>query len=722
MKQNLILLTYSTILFLLVAAFNANAQCELSGLIIDEITSTPINSASILIKRTEIGTKSGVDGTYHLKLDCDSVTLIVSASGFENIEKRVFIGASQKMNFFLKRKKNLLPTTPLNDSIIGARYIDIDGDGDGVADGDISFDRDAFLASGGEIPSTPSPASPSPSPASASSPSPPDAPAPKSVPDARIAPSLPIPSKKSDEKLPTTTKWVKRHSDKNALSADPDDSMVWALVEVDASGKEIASPPDAPSPSKRSEESGKVKDFTTKSPTPKKYRPKQLTAGEIHDFSKWEMWQDISKNQLNQWQKVWNMTFSSRYTVQVMNKKGIPVVDSKVELFDDQTLLWTAKTDNTGKAELWANVFGEQTKDFKKLSIFVTQNNQKHKIKKVKEFKDGINFLKIKSACETHDIVDIAFVVDATGSMGDEINYLKAELEDVILQMQTKTNAKINLGSVFYRDKEDEYLTRKSLFSTEISTTINFINNQSAKDGGDRPEAVDAALDVAINEMNWSEKATARLLFLVLDAPPHELPEVLKKLESVTKKAAEKGIRIIPVTASGIDKSAEYLMRSLALCTNGTYTFLTNHSGIGNSHIEPTTDSYKVELFNDLLVRLFVQYTQTFDCESVEIDSLETFELKPMEVINSNSITSNDSIPIVVNCFPNPTKGQLTIETNKTFDEVFVTDANGKIVQRHLNIEIGNNTINLSQFPSGLYFLRYIKNGQSGTVKIVVIH
>ncbi|MFK7948733.1 MAG: carboxypeptidase-like regulatory domain-containing protein [Saprospiraceae bacterium] len=466
-----------------------------------------------------------------------------------------------------------------------------------------------------------------------------------------------------------------------------------------------------------------IGESSTKGSTSKKdlYQARQLTAGEIHDFSKWEMWQDISKNQLNEWQKRWNMAFSNRYTVQVMNKNGIPIIDSKVELLNGKKLLWTAKTDNTGKAELWTGVFGKENIDSDKLTILVTHKNLQHKIKKVKQFKEGINFLKIRSDCQSIDVVDVMFVVDATASMSDEILYLKTELEDVINQMQTKTEAKINLGSVFYRDSSDSYLTRKSILSTDIPKTISFINKQHAIGGGDRPEAVDAGLDMAINQMKWSENASARLLFIILDAPPHHNPEVLKNIELLTKKAAEKGIRIIPLTASGIGKSTEYLMRSLALSTNGTYTFLTNHSGIGNNHIAPTTDNYKVELLNDLLVRLFVQYTQTIECKNVEVDSLETFELKPMQVLNTNIVTT-DSIPSIVNCFPNPTKGQLTIETNKAFDEVFITDANGKIIQRHLNLEIGNNRINLDDFPSGLYYLRYIKNGKSGTKQIVLVH
>ncbi len=73
------------------------------------------------------------------------------------------------------------------------------------------------------------------------------------------------------------------------------------------------------------------------------------------------------------------------------------------------------------------------------------------------------------------------------------------------------------------------------------------------------------------------------------------------------KLAAKKGITIIPLAASDTDKQTEYLMRTFALLTNGTYTFLTNDSGIGNNHIKPTIDSYEVEKLNDLLLRLILQ-------------------------------------------------------------------------------------------------------------------
>ena len=53
-----------------------------------------------------------------------------------------------------------------------------------------------------------------------------------------------------------------------------------------------------------------------------------------------------------------------------------------------------------------------------------------------------------------------------------------------------------------------------------------------------------------------------------------------------------------------------YLTRGMALKTGGTYTFLTNDSGIGYDHIEPTIGSYDVEKLNDMMVRIVGEYLE----------------------------------------------------------------------------------------------------------------
>ena len=130
---------------------------------------------------------------------------------------------------------------------------------------------------------------------------------------------------------------------------------------------------------------------------------------------------------------------------------------------------------------------------------------------------------------------------------------------------------------------------------------------QSASGGGDFPEAVDRALAEAM-EKNWSSAYATRLIFHVCDAPPHTGQEFETKYFNAIKTAAEKGIRIIPVASSGIDYATEFLLRQEALMTGGTYIFLTNDSGIGNSHLEPTVRDFTVEYLNACMVRVVNEY------------------------------------------------------------------------------------------------------------------
>ena len=49
-------------------------------------------------------------------------------------------------------------------------------------------------------------------------------------------------------------------------------------------------------------------------------------------------------------------------------------------------------------------------------------------------------------------------------------------------------------------------------------------------------------------------------------------------------------------------------MRQIAILTGGTYVFITDHSGIGNSHLEPSIGKYKVEFLNELMARVIKKY------------------------------------------------------------------------------------------------------------------
>ncbi|PHN04866.1 carboxypeptidase-like regulatory domain-containing protein [Flavilitoribacter nigricans] len=434
-----------------------------------------------------------------------------------------------------------------------------------------------------------------------------------------------------------------------------------------------------------------------------------LTAGEIHDFSKWDLWQDVAAEDLMNWREYWRIYPSQRYPLQLTNREGRAVVNATVKLLDqDRNVVWETRTDNTGKAELWDDLFTARKGPNRQLRMLVEYEGQQFPLEQISSFQQGYNFMSIPVACENKNAVDIVFVVDATGSMRDEIDYLKAELADVIQRVKdTLPDADLSLGSVFYRDQGEEYITRKTPLSSAISRTTDFIQKQEAQGGGDHPEAVEAALKVAVEEMEWRSNAGTRLMFVVLDAPPHQSPEILATLESVTRLAAAKGIRIVPIACSGIDKSTEYLMRSLALATNGTYTFLTDDSGVGYSHIEPTTDSYDVEKLNGLLARVIYQFAYTRDCNEAPVIALNNPVDTGMVVaqVELPEDKKPDHPELSLRFYPNPSSGPVNVEANG-IGELFLADFSGKILER-FTIADSRSTIDIGRYPAGTYHLRF---------------
>jgi len=491
-----------------------------------------------------------------------------------------------------------------------------------------------------------------------------------------------------------------------------------------------------------------------------------LTAGELNDFAKWNLWNDISSTDLKTWQDYWQFKPIDRYSLQIVNSAGKPLIDAKVQLQSKTgKLLWESKTDNTGKTELWADIY-EKAKDKKDLSINVFYDDKTYNSDNITAFQQGINVITLPVSCNVPKNIDIMFMVDATGSMSDEIKYLKAELLDLITSVKEKYSQNtIKLGCVFYRDLGDEYVTKKFDLTENIDTVISFINDQYADGGGDEPEAVDSALSVAVNKIKWDDDALARMMFLVLDAPPHYSNQIIKSLQKNIQEACAKGIRLVPVIGSGISKSGEYLFRSFALATNGTYIFLTDHSGVGDTHLKPTTDEYDVTLLKDLLRKTIDNFVFVAPCDA----PIKTSGIKDTMVITNpkiiahvvidqNKITkcqlptlSPDTNKIVFlidtakqdtgitksidttnhdrsnipgdfksfKYYPNPTTGQLYIEIQGDAKEIYLADINGKLLEKY-EIKEQKFDINISKYAAGLYFLEYSCNDKWLTGKVVL--
>ena len=452
------------------------------------------------------------------------------------------------------------------------------------------------------------------------------------------------------------------------------------------------------------------------STTPPRVAHGILTAGEVNDFAKWTQWTDLSEKALASLRDVWEIAPNGRHTLDLQTRAGLPIADAVVRLLrKDGTLLYQSRTDNTGKAELWTSLDHKAGDENGTLRIEVEHGGQTYRVDRAKPFARSVNRLVLDVPCGSNDIVDVAFVVDATGSMQDEIDFLKAEMNDIIYRSK-RIGDQLNFrfANVFYRDVglNEEYTTRMMDFTRVLSTAVNFISEQRADGGGDTPEAVEVALDSAINHLSWSAEAHARVIFLVLDAGPHITPDVRQRMKVLSRQAAAKGIRIVPVAASGTDKATEYLMRSLALSTNGTYTFLTDHSGVGGAHMAPTTDHFDVETLNDVLVRILKSFTYMPDCEQ-QIPDLELaypdsiVALVPTDTTTTEYDGESPGASIQWRYYPNPTTGLINITADADITELYVTDLGGKVLQLIRGLRAGEtHQVDLGGYATGIYLIR----------------
>lgn len=327
-----------------------------------------------------------------------------------------------------------------------------------------------------------------------------------------------------------------------------------------------------------------------------------LTGGEWRDNDHWADWNALysSQSDWNQYKSDWRINYEMRIAVTVTSG-GKPVEGAKVSC---PNAISCAVTDNKGKAYLFYTAINGQTEkitaEYKGISESVDGvfDNASVEIEL-----DNVN-------ANTQKKLDFMIMCDTTGSMYDELSFLKEELQDIINNVsKDNANLPVRLSVNFYRDEGDEYIVREYPFTTNIAAACAEIAKQSADGGGDTPEAVHTALESAINSHDWDEDSV-KILFLVLDAPPHSEVQIVDNVNSLIKQAAEMGIRIIPIASSGIDKSTEYLLRTMAFTTGGTYTFLTDDSGIGGSHIEPTVGAYNVEKLNEMMVRIVNGYLE----------------------------------------------------------------------------------------------------------------
>ena len=207
-----------------------------------------------------------------------------------------------------------------------------------------------------------------------------------------------------------------------------------------------------------------------------------------------------------------------------------------------------------------------------------------------------------------NSLLDAALVIDTTGSMGDEISYLTAEFEAIAGAIATQfPNAAQRWALVTYRDTPDydpgdAYVVKSYDFTASTATFASTVGAQTANGGGDYPESPELGLE-EIPKLTWrTDPSVAKVAFWVGDAPHHA--ERAAAMKQAILDARSAGVHLYPVSASGTDDLLELTMRSAAELTGGRYLFLTNDSGVGDTHKTPEIPCYFVTRLEKALVRV----------------------------------------------------------------------------------------------------------------------
>ncbi len=205
--------------------------------------------------------------------------------------------------------------------------------------------------------------------------------------------------------------------------------------------------------------------------------------------------------------------------------------------------------------------------------------------------------------------LDILFILDTTGSMGEEIERLKTTIEIINLNLSSLSSKPgLRFGMVLYKDMEDEYVTRIIPLTGSLDKFRKALNEVAASGGGDTPEDLQTALKDAMQKVDWNRNGI-RLSFIITDAPPHlDYGQDYTYVQAAVD-AKKQGIKIFSVGTGGLDLMGEYILRQISQYTSSRFIFLTygeqweSEGGEPGSVSHHTGANYQTDKLEAIIIR-----------------------------------------------------------------------------------------------------------------------
>jgi hypothetical protein len=333
-----------------------------------------------------------------------------------------------------------------------------------------------------------------------------------------------------------------------------------------------------------------------------------LKAGEVDDNADFATYLEYMRNYSGPPARPADV--SERYIITIVNEQQQPVLDARVRLFDGQQQVFEGRTYAGGKTLFFPRAL-ELSPNVTSLRVQVEKGNSIVE-GQLTRGQDGEQTFVLRGATAWPQTprLDVLFLLDATGSMGDEISQIQKTLASIAERIdQIEPRPELRFGLVAYRDRGDDYVTRVYDFTPDVAMFQQLLASVRADGGGDTPESLNEGLHQAVQGVHWTEDAV-RLVFLVADAPPHlDYPQDYDYVREA-RQAVAAGIKIYPIAASNSEDQAEYVFRQLAQQTLAHFIFLTYEQGQNAGTPGDTTthnvdpEAFTVERLDDLVVQV----------------------------------------------------------------------------------------------------------------------
>lgn len=177
--------------------------------------------------------------------------------------------------------------------------------------------------------------------------------------------------------------------------------------------------------------------------------------------------------------------------------------------------------------------------------------------------------------------IEVVFVLDTTGSMSGLLEGAKEKIWAIANRLAAgEPRPDLRVGLVAYRDRGDEYVTRRFAFSDDMDAVYAELLSYQAGGGGDTEEHVGQGLHDALHGMQWSGgQDVLKLVFLVGDAPPHDDYQDGMDTAGLAAQAKAKGI-VINTIQCGAMASTTAPWQRIAAATGGDFAKIAQDGGV----------------------------------------------------------------------------------------------------------------------------------------------